>query len=112
MSKAYKAKSLARRHIVAKYDPLKQYLTNQKNDEIPMDFKDIERVIGATLPASSRDREWWENDVSGSHVQAQSWRGAGYSVDRINIELEKVIFRRVRGADTSDKQRSQRSAMD
>ena len=80
---------------MAKYDPLRRFLRRSRLSEVDMSFADIERVIGDMLPKSAERPQWWANeaDPSGRHVQAGSWREAGYDAFLI-AGAEKVIFRR------------------
>jgi hypothetical protein len=83
------------RSLVAKYDPLRRHMEEQTKDEILMNFTDVERVLGSTLPPSARThRAWWGNESTGSHVHCRSWLDAGYSVDKVDFVRERVTFKR------------------
>jgi hypothetical protein len=57
-------------------------------------FEDIERIIGAKLPASARRHPaWWSNSASG-HVNAQAWLGAGFKAEQVDLAEAQVVFRR------------------
>jgi len=80
---------------MAKYDPLKHHLNGRTKAEITMDFKEIEKVIGAELPPSAyTHRAWWANERVGSHVHCRSWLDAGYSLDQVDFARQRVVFRR------------------
>jgi hypothetical protein len=66
---------------MSKYEPLRQYLYKQTVGQLVLTFKEIERIIGADLPASASRPQWWENptDPNTSHVQAKAWLTAGYN---------------------------------
>lgn len=82
---------------MAKYDLLSRYLEGQTKAEIPMEFWEIEQVLGSKLPPSARShRAWWANEQFGSHVHCRSWLDAGYSVDLVDFAGERVTFRRAR----------------
>jgi hypothetical protein len=51
-----------------------------------MTFKEIESIIGATLPPSAYQyREWWSNQKDTSNrPQAKSWIDAGFTVDTVH----------------------------
>lgn len=77
---------------MSKYEPLQTYLARQTQQETPMAFKDIERVLGFPLPPSARRHQaWWANNV-GTHVNAQAWRGAGWKTSRVDLASERVVF--------------------
>ena len=78
---------------MAKYDPLQRYLSSQSEDGCLLTFSQIEGIIGAPLPPSARrHRSWWGND--NTHVQAQTWMGAGWVADPPRLDEEIVPFRR------------------
>jgi hypothetical protein len=82
------------RHL-AKYDPIKLELNNQRGDSWVANFADIEKILGASLPASAhRYAAWWSNDQT--HVQATSWLNAGWRVDQIDLGRRRITFRKSR----------------
>ena len=86
----------------AKYDPLETYLLNlpESINEVLLTFKQIEEIIGASLPLSARThREWWSNEGRGTcHSQAKAWGGANFVVDSLHQDGEnpRVQFKRIR----------------
>ncbi|WP_106640171.1 DUF7662 domain-containing protein [Allosphingosinicella vermicomposti] len=75
-----------------KYDPLERYLRRKGGAELELSFADIERIIGGMLPNSAVRPQWWANEGADSrHVQARSWRGAGYDAFLIQ-GAERVRF--------------------
>lgn len=80
---------------MSKYEPLEAYLNRQKADTIMMSFSDIEKVIGSPLPPSARThRPWWGNTASG-HVNALAWLRAGYRTSQVDMEGERLRFRKI-----------------
>ena len=80
------------RHLMSKYAPLKAYLKAQVTSEIPMTFAEIEKVLGAPLPATAfRARSWWANQPSG-HAQAKAWLEAGYVTAKVDMEGRTLSF--------------------
>lgn len=78
----------------SKYFPLFQFLQQQAQDEVTLSFTDIESLLQASLPASARrQRGWWSNRSSGA-LQAQAWMEAGYHVARLDLEEERVTWRK------------------
>ena len=50
--------------------------------------------MSAPLPASTRTRRaWWSNRSRGA-VQADAWMGTGYHVETIDLENERITFRK------------------
>jgi DNA-binding XRE family transcriptional regulator len=77
-----------------KYTPLLNYLQRTPQDEITLTFSEIETLIVDTLPPSARTRRgWWSNRSSGS-PQAAAWMGSGYHVEAVDLEAERVTFRK------------------
>ena len=78
----------------SKYAPLFNYLQRTPEDKITLSFAEIEALLEAPLPPTARaQRGWWSNRSSGS-PQAASWMAAGYHTEDINLEEERVTFRR------------------
>lgn len=80
---------------MAKYDPLKRYLSRQKTARVDLTFPEVERIIGAMLPKSAMRSQWWANEESASltHVQVAAWREAGFKAflegnDRVRFERQ------------------------
>src|SRR5579862_8706350 len=84
---------------MSKYSPLGAYLRQQRRDVVPMKFAEIEKIIGAKLPASSRYRAWWSNNDFNS-VLTKVWLTAGFKSEQVDMEMRKLVFRRVRAAET------------
>jgi hypothetical protein len=65
--------------MMAKYDPLRDYLMRQTLTELILTFREVENIIGDRLPSTASTPQWWEN-VKGQHghVQREAWRAAGY----------------------------------
>ena len=82
---------------MSKYRALGEYLKHQRRDAVPMTFGEIEKVIGAKLPASSRYRAWWSNNDFNS-VLTKVWIKAGFKSEQVDMKKGKLVFRRVRGA--------------
>jgi hypothetical protein len=88
---------------MSKYSVLADYLRAQNRDEVPMTFKQIERLIGQKLPASHRFRSWWSNNSFNS-VMTRAWLDAGFASANVNMKDRKLTFRRVKrtSADVGD----------
>lgn len=80
---------------MAKYDPLKTYLTALPGSSCALTFDAVEEIIHAPLPRSAgRYREWWSNETRppSSHVQARSWLDAGWQVESVRLDVRQVRF--------------------
>lgn len=77
---------------MGKYEALGQFLAASDTEELPLRFSDLERMLGAPLPASAfQYREWWANQ---NRSQSKSWMDAGWQVWSVDLGGEKVVFRR------------------
>jgi hypothetical protein len=81
---------------MGKYEPLGDYLRRQGVDRVTLSFDDISDIIGDALPASARQHaEWWANDATGGHVQANAWLAEGWRAEPASLSDERIAF--VRG---------------
>jgi hypothetical protein len=78
---------------MGKYEPFGKFLKSQKFDRIAMTFSEIERVLKSKLPESKRHRAWWSNNPD-NNVMTREWLAAGYETEAVDIEAEKLVFRR------------------
>jgi hypothetical protein len=80
---------------MGKYEPLGQFLRNQRTPEVRLTFGDIERIVGARLPSSARkQRAWWSNNPDNS-VMTKVWLAAGFRSEQVDMDGRKLVFRRV-----------------
>ena len=78
----------------SKYYPLYTYLKEQSKDELSLSLSEIEELLGVSLPSSARTRRaWWSNRSHGA-VQADAWMQAGYHVETIDLDNERITFRK------------------
>jgi hypothetical protein len=61
---------------------------------IPATFKQIEAVLGFTLPDTARKSpKWWGNENGDTrHVQCRAWLNAGFETKNLNLANESVEF--------------------
>lgn len=82
---------------MSKYAALQHFLANVPASQVPMTFAEIERVIGAPLPASSRrHRAWWSNNPT-NNVMTHAWLEAGFESSDVDIVRERLVFRKATG---------------
>ena len=79
-----------------KYAPLYEHLQSLKKNEWPVSFTEIEKVLGFSLPDSARiHRPWWANQGGqGGHSHALAWEMAGWKTAEVDLEEERLVFRR------------------
>jgi hypothetical protein len=96
---------------MSKYDALTIHLSRQSNSYYPVNFKDIEKIVAAKLPASAyRYPAWWSNNPS-NNVMTGAWLRAGWESSNIDIPGQKLVFRRkARGPETPPPQAAAASA--
>ena len=78
---------------MSRYEPLAAFLRARPEAEVklPLQFDQIERILGRHLPPSAREYPaWWSNTTS--HSQAGSWMGAGWKTWEVSIPRETVLF--------------------
>jgi hypothetical protein len=88
---------------MSKYDPLNRYLAASEGGHMPMDFREVERLLGFPLPPSARQHaSWWSNNP-GTHVGVKAWRDAGWRTSRVDLGAERVTFVREAHRSTDEK---------
>jgi hypothetical protein len=79
-----------------RYEPLVDYLAQQAHEgqeEIELEFGQIESILGVELPNSARShRSWWANSTS--NARAAGWMNAGWRMANADLEGERVRFER------------------
>jgi hypothetical protein len=80
---------------MGKYEPLGQFLRKQRTSEIPLTFREIEKITGVKLPPKAQHhRAWWSNNPS-NNVMTKVWLEAGYESAQVDMSARKLVFRRV-----------------
>ena len=80
---------------MSKYEALGRFLRDQRTNEIPMTFAEIERITQTKLPPSAlKHRPWWSNNPRNS-VMTKVWLDAGFRTERVNMDSGKLVFRRI-----------------
>ena len=78
----------------SKYEPLKTFLIESGRSEIPIEFREIEAIIGCKLPAkASGYPAWWSNNPS-NNPMTRAWLNAGYKSESVDTKNRKLIFRK------------------
>lgn len=80
----------------SKYYALFVCLRGSGQVELSLTFAEIEALTGKPLPASARAaRGWWSNRDGQGTLQARAWIEAGYNVTDIDLDGERVTFRKI-----------------
>lgn len=79
---------------MSKYDPLRDHLMLHGERELEMTFREIEKVLGSTLPPSAGLPHWWATAKRISPPQRKAWGAAGY-VALLLMGTRTVRFRKV-----------------
>lgn len=81
-----------------KYRNLFAHLCDLQSHEWRATFREIESILGFSLPASARlYRPWWGNQrLGGGHSQALAWNVAGWETADVDMDAETLILRRKR----------------
>ncbi|MGH2521650.1 MAG: helix-turn-helix domain-containing protein [Anaerolineales bacterium] len=78
----------------SKYIALHEHLRRSGKDEVILTFAQIEKLLGDKMPTSARQsRAYWSNRRQ-SALQAAAWMEAGYHVADLDLERERVTFRK------------------
>jgi hypothetical protein len=80
---------------MGKYEPLGQFLRKQRTQEVPLTFREIEKITGVKLPPKAQHhRAWWSNNPD-NNVMTKVWLEAGFESAQVDMEGRKLVFRRV-----------------
>ena len=82
---------------MAKYSPLAAFRRRQKRAEVDLTFRDIERIVGGSLPKAAAMEDWWRTDPAREPMpQHLAFADAGF-VAEPRTRAETVRFVRVGG---------------
>jgi hypothetical protein len=80
---------------MGKYEPLGRFLRKQRSHDVPLTFREIEKITGVKLPPKAQHhRAWWSNNPD-NNVMTKVWLEAGFESAQVDIERRKLVFRRV-----------------
>jgi hypothetical protein len=80
---------------MGKYENLGAFLQKQRAREVPLTFREIEKITGVKLPPKAQHhRAWWSNNPS-NNVMTKVWLEAGYESALVDISARKLVFRRI-----------------
>ncbi len=82
---------------MGKYDPVRKHLFTSGKSTVSMSFEELGKLVSGGLPKSAYTfQAWWANERNPHQPQKQSWMAAGYSLDAIDLNAQRVRFRKVR----------------
>ncbi|NUM47273.1 MAG: helix-turn-helix transcriptional regulator [Anaerolineales bacterium] len=80
--------------VGSKYHPLYLVLSTSGQEEISLSLKEIETLLGHPLPLSAyQNKGWWSNRAT-QVSQASAWMDAGYHVTHIDLNHQRITFRK------------------
>jgi len=78
----------------SKYQPLLEFLRGSNQREVILTLAEIEALMNNPLPDSAKSkRAWWSNRSKGA-LQASAWMEAGYRVEDVDLDGQRVTFRK------------------
>ncbi|MEJ0079002.1 MAG: hypothetical protein WDO17_26940 [Alphaproteobacteria bacterium] len=84
---------------MGKYEPLGQFLRKQRTQEVPLTFREIEKITGVKLPPKAQHhRAWWSNNPD-NNVMTKVWLAAGFESAQVDMEGRKLVFRRAKATE-------------
>jgi len=87
---------------MGKYESLGTFLRDQRAQEVPLTFDEIEKITGVQLPPKAQHhRAWWSNNAS-NNVMTKVWLEAGYESTQVDMNARKLVFRRAGKARTKE----------
>ena len=84
---------------MSKYEPLGKYLYDTGNDNITLNFVEIEKILGFILPnyLYNYTAGWYGiATASPTHRQKVVWCSYGYQVNTVDLITKDVTFCKVR----------------
>ncbi len=80
---------------IAKYNPLRDFLSSYRATQMQLVFEQIESIIGSELEKEAYTfKSWWEND--GGNPQATAWLEAGWEVVDVSLPQRRIILKRIK----------------
>jgi hypothetical protein len=78
---------------MSKYQKLASHLSSLDGAEWNASFKDIEAVLGFSLPKSAYAYPaWWSNQTGEGHSQSLSWKSAGWRTSELDLAKQQIKF--------------------
>ena len=69
-------------------------LPRSVSDQVTLTFPEIERIIGAPLPASAGTRGFWKDNRGQRNHLFYAWQGVGWQAVSVDLRQRGVTFRR------------------
>ncbi|HTF96406.1 MAG TPA: hypothetical protein VL995_09760 [Cellvibrio sp.] len=85
---------MAKQPEFTKYLPLDEWFCTQPDSKrrLTLTFEQIEKILGAPLPASSVKPSWWTNVYPKIQSHRTSWLNHGWLVDEYDPASRKIKF--------------------
>ncbi len=78
------------------YQSLIDYLASRSENELTLSFPEFEGILGWSLPQWAHTSAWWSNTTR--TPQGRAWQVAGWRVQKLQVRVRRVTFRRQAGA--------------
>ena len=77
-----------------KYRKLKDYFEKTDKPSVTLTFKEIEKIIEASLPQSSADKRFWYRNGKKISI-CHAWESEGYKTKKLDLKNRKITLHRV-----------------
>ena len=82
-------------NVSSKYLALYDYLEHRYATTVVLTFRDIEALLGFSLPTAARDDpDWWMGTIIGADRHSEAWRAARRTATP-NLAAHTVAFDRI-----------------
>jgi hypothetical protein len=87
---------MAKQPEFTKYLPLDEWfrIRPASEQQLTLSFEQVEKILGAPLPASSIKPSWWTNVYPKIQSHRTSWLNYGWLVDEYDPKSKRVKFKR------------------
>ncbi len=83
-----------------RYGRLRDYLEGRHADRVVLTFREIEDLLGFTLPEDARAQAAWWGNADSDSAQSDAWTFAGRAVT-VNLIARSAVFERDAALDFS-----------
>ena len=91
---------------MSKYNRLEEYLNKSQKQIETLNYEELERIFGFSLPKSAYiHRAWWSN---GGHSHANAWNNPGWKVTKVELG-QFITFTKIKIADYQEIKPTKRS---
>src|SRR3954454_9812256 len=77
---------------MGKYENLGAFLQKHRAREIPLTFREIEKITGVKLPPKAQHHRAWGSNNPSNKVMTKGWLNAGFESAEVEMEARKLVF--------------------